>query len=595
MPSKATLPGTEGAGECDVRCSCRSVPAAGELLAERLQRLVGGQRAAGLLAGLGLVGPIGRTGCRRVGRGLAGLDLGLLGLLLLLDVGLPAGVSLGVLVLPGRALLVVALEPLARLGVEAVGVDVVALLVVRRSHAVERRVELVDVGGGGGLVGLLQRQRDPATLEVDVDDLDHDVVVDLHDLLRDLHVALGQLGDVDQALDALLDADERAEGHQLGDLARHDLADLVGAGEVLPGVLLRRLQRQRDPLAVHVDVEHLDGDLVTDGHDLARVVDVLPRQFGDVHEAVHTAEVDERTEVDDRGHDALADLALLELRQEAVAHFGLRLLEPGAAREHDVVAVLVELDDLRLERLADVRLEVTHAAHLHQRGRQEAAEADVEDQAALDDLDHGALDDAVLFLDLLDGAPGALVLGALLGQDQPAFLVLLLEDQGLDLVADVDDVVGVDVVLDRQLTRGDHALGLVADVEQDLVPVDLHDGAFDDVAIVEVLDGCVDRGEEVLLGADVVDGHLGRVGLREVGGAARHKGMGTFGMDGVVAGTPEVWFHYRRVRTVHGGRDSEPVSARSGTWADFWRPASLRGGSGVRPTEEDWRTTPPMR
>src|SRR4051794_36297846 len=31
-------------------------------------------------------------------------------------------------------------------------------------------------------------------------------------------------------------------------------------------------------------------------------------------------------------------------------------------------------------------------------------------------------------------------------------------------------------------------------------------------------------------------------------------------------------------------RDSEPVSAPSGTWADFWRAASLRGGSVVRPT-----------
>ena len=69
----------------------------------------------------------------------------------------------------------------------------------------------------------------------------------------------------------------------------------------------------------------------------------------------------------------------------------------------------------------------------------------------------------------LDRAPGALVLGALLGQDQPTLLVLLLEDQGLDLVADLDDLVRVDVVLDRQLARGDDALGLVADVEQDLV------------------------------------------------------------------------------------------------------------------------------
>ena len=328
-------------------------------------------------------------------------------------------------------------------------------------------------------------------------------------------MALGQLGDVHQALDALLDPDERTERHQLGDLARHDLADLVGAGELLPRVLLRRLQRQRDALAVHVDVEHLDGDLVADGDDLGRVVDVLPGQLGDVHEAVDAAEVDERTEVDDRGDDALADLALLELGQEVVAHLGLGLLEPGTARQDHVVAVLVELDDLRLERLADVRLQVADAAHLHERGGQEAAQADVEDEAALDDLDDGALDDAVLLLDLLDGAPGALVLGALLGQDQAAFLVLLLEDQGLDLVADGDDLVGVDVVLDRQLARGDDALGLVADVEQDLVAVDLDDGALDDVAVVEVLDGRVDGGEEVLFRTDVVDRDLGRRRNRE--------------------------------------------------------------------------------
>ena len=135
---------------------------------------------------------------------------------------------------------------------------------------------------------------------------------------------------------------------------------------------------------------------------------------------------------------------------------------------------------------------------------EEAAQADVEDEATLDDLDDGAGDDAVLLLDLLDRAPGALVLRTL-GQNQATLLVLLLEDQGLDLVADGDDLVGVDVVLDGQLARGDDALGLVADVEQDLVPVDLDDATLDDVAIVEVLDRRVDRGEEVFLRADVVE------------------------------------------------------------------------------------------
>ena len=293
----------------------------------------------------------------------------------------------------------------------------------------------------------------------------------------------------------------------------------------LPRVLLRRLQRQGDTLAVEVDVENLDGDLLADLDDLGRVVDVLPGQLGDVHEPVHATQVHERTEVDDRGHDTGADLALLQRLQEGGAHLGLRLLEPGTARQDHVVAVLVELDDLGLDLLADVRLEVADATHLHQRRGQEAAQTDVEDEAALDDLDDGAGDDAVLLLDLLDRAPGALVLCALLGQDQPAFLVLLLEDEGLDCVADLDDVTGVHVVLDGQLTGGDDALGLVTDVEQDLVAVDLDDGALDDVAIVEVLDGGVDRGEEVLGRADVVDRDLRGGGLR--GGGDAHVGMGS--------------------------------------------------------------------
>src|SRR5690606_32073481 len=128
-------------------------------------------------------------------------------------------------------------------------------------------------------------------------------------------------------------------------------------------------------------------------------------QLGDVHQAVHAAQIDEGAEVDDRGDHTLADLALLQLVQELAADLGLGLLEPGATRQDHVVAVLVELDDLGLDLLADVRLEVADTTHLDQRGGQEATETDIEDQAALDDLDDGALDGLVLLLELLDGAP----------------------------------------------------------------------------------------------------------------------------------------------------------------------------------------------
>ena len=123
------------------------------------------------------------------------------------------------------------------------------------------------------------------------------------------------------------------------------------------------------------------------------------------------------------------------------------------------------------------------------------------------------VDDTVVLLDLLHVAPGTLVLGALLRQDQSAFLVLLLENEGLDAVAHVDDVIGVDVVLDGKLARGDDTLGLVSDVEENLVAVDLHDVAVNDVAVVEELQSLFDRGKEVFRRSDVVDRDLlgGRV------------------------------------------------------------------------------------
>src|SRR5690606_30378124 len=151
-------------------------------------------------------------------------------------------------------------------------------------------------------------------------------------------------------------------------------------------------------------------------------VDVLPRQFGDVDEAVDATEVHEGAEVHDGGDYALANLALLEGVEEVAAGLGLRLLEEGAARKDHIVAVLVELDDLRLDVAADVRLEVANPAHLNQRCGQEAAQADVDNEAALDDLDDTAGHNAVRVLDLLDLGPCALLLGAALREEEAAFL-----------------------------------------------------------------------------------------------------------------------------------------------------------------------------
>ena len=175
--------------------------------------------------------------------------------------------------------------------------------------------------------------------------------------------------------------------------------------------------------------------------DLARVVDVRPRQLGDVDQAVDPVEVDERAEVDDVGDLAFHDQPGLQAVEDLLADLLALLLEHRAAREHDVVARAVELDHLGLDLRAHVLVEVRHAADVDQRGGQEAAHPEVDDQAALDDLDDGALDRLAGLRRGFDAAPGLLEAGALLGHDQAAVLVLLGEDDRVDLLAEVHLVV----------------------------------------------------------------------------------------------------------------------------------------------------------
>ena len=378
---------------------------------------------------------------------------------------------------------------------------VVAGLQLGRDQVSKRKVVVA--------LGALDAQRDPAALLVDLEDPDPGLLPGLDDLARRLDVMLGELGDVHQALDPGDDLDERAEGDDLGHLALEDVVRLVLVEDRLPRVLLGLLEPERDPLAVAVDVEHLDPHRLADRQDLGRMVDVAPGELGDVDQAVDALEVDESAEVDDVRDLALDDHAGLQAAEDLLADLLALLLQHRAAREDDVVARAVELDHLALERLALELVQVVDAADVDQRGGQEAAHPEVEDETALDDLDHAALDRLAGLRGGLDLAPGLLEPGALLREDEATLLVLLGEHQGVDLLAERDLLGGVDRTPDRKLVRRDDALGLVSDVDQDLVLVDPHDLPADHIALLEGLD----RG--VVVGNDLaVDLH------QEVGGAA---------------------------------------------------------------------------
>ena len=97
-----------------------------------------------------------------------------------------------------------------------------------------------------------------------------------------------------------------------------------------------------------------------------------------------------------------------------------------------------------------------------------------------------------------------------MGEDQATVLVLLLEHEGFDLLAQLDDVGRIGILADGQLARRDDALALEADVDEHLVVLDLDDRAVDQIALVELGQRAVDHRVHLLIG-DVFEVDDGRV------------------------------------------------------------------------------------
>ena len=119
-----------------------------------------------------------------------------------------------------------------------------------------------------------QRERQPAALTVDLDDFRLHLVPLRDDLARVLDVVLRELRDVNEALDARQDLDERAEGDHLRDPPLDNVALVVVLEHLLPRVALGLLEAERDALPVAVDVQHLDLHVLADLEHFGRMVDV---------------------------------------------------------------------------------------------------------------------------------------------------------------------------------------------------------------------------------------------------------------------------------------------------------------------------------
>src|SRR5436853_604224 len=101
----------------------------------------------------------------------------------------------------------------------------------------------------------------------------------------------GNIRDMYQPVNAVLDLDERAEVGQRHDLALNPQAQRITLADRSPRIGNQLLVAEADALAVTVEFEHLDLNRLADLEDLVWILNPTPRHIGDVEQAIESAEI----------------------------------------------------------------------------------------------------------------------------------------------------------------------------------------------------------------------------------------------------------------------------------------------------------------
>src|SRR5579862_5241268 len=201
------------------------------------------------------------------------------------------------------------------------------------------------------------------------------------------------------------------------------------------------------------------------------MLDASPRHVGDVQQPIDAAKIDEGAVIGEVLDGAAHHRPFLQIVHERVALGGEFLLDDRAARHHDIVALLVELDDLEFQRLAFEITGVAYRTHVHQRARQKRTHViDLNGKAALDAAGNYAGDDLAIVEGFLEARPGARTLGFLARQTGFAGAILDRVECDFDLIARVHLDLAALVL---ELLERNHGLGLETDIDDYYIGTDI--------------------------------------------------------------------------------------------------------------------------
>ena len=342
--------------------------------------------------------------------------------------------------------------------------------------------------------GLLQAEGNPALLGLDGENDGVDPVALLENVAGVAELfAIGHFGNMNEAFHAGFNLNKSPEVGEPCDGSGDALAGDEALGRLFPGFGLELLEAEGDFPGFGVDFEDFDLELLAGCQDIFWLGDAAVGDVADVEQTVDSAKIHKcaiRHEAADCAADNVAFLHgfVLALLQGA----GL-LFKDDAAIHYDVFVGDIELGDAAGDFSADQFFKLDGVAGSAAAGGHEGADANVHVEAAFNDFSHGA-DHGHLFSE--SGFQGRPVAG-LRHFKAGKLVVVLFVAAGYGDGEGVAEFDGFGIVVKGGARQ--NAFGFVADVEEDLIGGDGHDGALQllcaGVGLVRV--GLLKGGEQV--------------------------------------------------------------------------------------------------
>src|ERR1700730_17932219 len=161
-----------------------------------------------------------------------------------------------------------------------------------------------------------------------------------------------------QAFDALLQFNKSAVVSDANDASANVRPHRIAVFRIQPRVGRQLLKAERHPLLILIELQHLDLDLIADVDQIAGMSETTPGHVCNVQQTINAADIDKGSVIGEVLDHAGQNRAFLEMLQSFGALFALLSFEYLLARDHDVAAFLVQLDDGNFENFALYRIEI---------------------------------------------------------------------------------------------------------------------------------------------------------------------------------------------------------------------------------------------